>query len=150
MNKEVRKAVRTFLIDEDKVLAIKYKSGNILDFYDIPVGKIEENETSEQASIREFKEETGIDISNEIYKGKVIIEYPNKIYDFDIYVVKEYEGMPKEFEENYSMWLKSQELLEKDNTLPSIEIIKYLSRDIINLKILVNNNHKIVSICELQ
>lgn len=58
--------------------------------------------------------------------------------------------MPKEFEENYSMWLKSQELLEKDNTLPSIEIIKYLSRDIINLKILVNNNHKIVSICELQ
>ena len=28
MNKEVRKAVRTFLIDEDKVLAIKYKSGN--------------------------------------------------------------------------------------------------------------------------
>jgi len=145
MNKEVRKAVRTFLIDEDKVLAIKYKSGNVLDFYDIPGGKIEESETANQASIREFKEETGMDIISETYKGKVIIEYPNRIYEIDIYAVTDYKGSPKELKENYSMWINCNELLQKENVLPSIEILKYLSNDIINLKILVNNNHKIIS-----
>ena len=55
--KQVRKAVRTFLINDNKVIVIKYKTNKNMGYYDIPGGKIEENESAIDASIREFKEE---------------------------------------------------------------------------------------------
>lgn len=60
--KPIRKAVRTFLINDNKVIALKYTTENNNGFYDIPGGKIEDNETSVDAAIREFKEETTMDI----------------------------------------------------------------------------------------
>lgn len=149
MEKKVRKAVRTFLIENDKIVAIKYKSEMNKGYYDIPGGKIEENETSLQTSIREFKEETGIEIINPEYKGNVIIEYPNRIFDFDIYVVNKYKGEPEEFEENYSMWIDIQKLIKEEKVFPSIEILKHiLNSEDISLKIYCNENHKIINIEE--
>ena len=46
MDKKNRKAVRTFLINKNNVVAIKYKTEKNLDYYDIPGGKIEDGETS--------------------------------------------------------------------------------------------------------
>ena len=97
MEKKVRKAVRTFLIQDNKIIATKYKTKINFEYYDIPGGKIEDSETSEQASIREFKEETGIEIISQEYKGNVIIEYPNKIFDFDVYLVNIFNVTPLEF-----------------------------------------------------
>lgn len=62
MTKKIRNAVRTFLIKNNQVICIKYKIGNV-GYVDIPGGKIELNESPQKAAIREFKEETGIDIS---------------------------------------------------------------------------------------
>lgn len=67
MEKKTRKAVRVFLIEDDKIVTIKYKREMDKNYYDIPGGKIEEGETSKQAAIREFKEETGIDINRTLY-----------------------------------------------------------------------------------
>ena len=111
--KPVRKAVRTFLINDNKVIVIKYKTNKNMSYYDIPGGKIEENESAIDASIREFKEETGIEIINQKYKGNVIVEYPNMIFDFDIYLVNDYKGNPQEFEENCSMWINIEDLLNR-------------------------------------
>jgi len=146
LEKKVRKAVRTILIENNDVLAIKYKKDVNKDYYDIPGGKIEDGENSLQASIREFKEETGIDIISQQYKGHVIIEYPERIYDFDVYIVKKYTGEPLEFEENYSMWKNIQELINESNIFPSIEILKYISEDNIDIRIYCDNNHKITKI----
>lgn len=81
MNKPIRKAVRTYLMEENSIVAIKYKEKETKDFYDIPGGKIEENELSFETSIREFKEETGMVIS-QTYKGRVIVECPFLILIF--------------------------------------------------------------------
>ena len=151
MEKKTRKAVRVFLIEDDKIVTIKYKREMDKNYYDIPGGKIEEGETSKQAAIREFKEETGIDIANPIYKGKVVIEYPQKIFDFDIYMVKQYHGEPKEFGENFSMWMDIKKLIEKEKIFPSIEILKYIwSSKEISLKIDCNQNHKITKVEEVK
>ena len=41
MNKPIRKAVRCYLIKDDKVAAIKYKDGNKkAGYYEIPGGKL--------------------------------------------------------------------------------------------------------------
>ena len=85
MNKPIRKAVRCYLIKDNNVVATKYKQGNKEGYYDIPGGKIEEGELPEQTAIREMKEETGLDVKNLKYKGNMIIEYPNRIFDFDVF-----------------------------------------------------------------
>ena len=146
MDKKIRKAVRTFLINKNNVVVTKYKTQKNLDYYDIPGGKIEDGETSPEASIREFKEETGIQIINQQYKGNVIIEYPNMVFDFDVYIAIEYDGTPSEFEENYSMWINIDELLNQDKKIPSIEILKYINFENIKLKIYVDENHNILKI----
>lgn len=147
MKNRIRKAVRVFLIKDTKIMAIKYKRKIDMDYYDIPGGKIEENETSVQAAIREFKEETGIEIINPIYKGNVIVEYPKRLFDFDIYIANTYIGEPKEFEENFSMWIDIEKLIKEEKVFPSIEIIKHLShnKDIL-LTIYCDENHRITNI----
>ena len=144
--KQVRKAVRTFLINDNKVIVIKYKTNKNMNYYDIPGGKVEENESAIDASIREFKEETGIEVINQKYKGNVIIEYPNMVFDFDIYLVNDYKGNPQEFDENYSMWINIEDLLSENKKFPSVEIIKYLENHDINLKIYSDDNHNILNI----
>lgn len=144
--KEIRKAVRTFLIEDQKTVIIKYKNGINKDYFDTIGGKIENDENPIEASIREFKEETGMDIIRQDYKGNVIIEYPKKIFDFDIFVVNEYKGKPQEFEENYSMWINIGELLNETKILPSVRILEYLNSNKINLKIYSDDAHNILKI----
>lgn len=122
--KQVRKAVRTFLIEEDRVLAIKYTTNdNKLDYYDIPGGEIEEGEKSEEAAIREFKEESGIEIKNPQYAGNLVVEYPNRVFDFDVFFVSEYEGCPQQTLENISEWIKIDELLQKEKLFTTIYVL---------------------------
>ena len=93
MDKPIRKAVRCYLVKNNKVVVTKYKEGNKkAGYYEIPGGKIEEGENPEQTAIREMKEETGLKIKNLKYKGKMIIEYPNRIFDFQVFICNECEG----------------------------------------------------------
>ena len=145
MDKPIRKAVRTLLIKDNKIVVIRYKNGDNKDYYDIPGGKIEENESSKEASIREFKEETGINIFNPIKVGHVIVEYPNRIFDFDVYKVTDYEGTPQEFEENNSMWINITDLLENEKKFSCIEMLKYLDSEI-SLKIFSDEKHNVIRV----
>ena len=124
MDKPVRKAVRCYLIKDNKVVVTKYKESNKKSgYYEIPGGKIEEGETSEQTAIREMKEETGLNVKNLKYKGNMIIEYPNRIFDFNVFLCNEYEGKPQEFEENTSEWIEITELLKKEKILSNIMLL---------------------------
>lgn len=124
MDKLIRKAVRCYLIKDNKVVVTKYKDGNKKSgYYDIPGGKIEEGESPEETAIREMKEETGIDIKNLKYKGNMIIEYPNRIFDFDVFITNVSEGEPQEFEENTSEWIDIKALLQKEKILSNIMIL---------------------------
>lgn len=147
MNKKIRKAVRTYLVKDNKVVVINYKEHDN-GYYDIPGGKIEDGETSEETSIREFKEETGITIIKQHCIGHNIIEYPERIFDFDIFIVDDYSGEPLEFEENKSMWFNIDDLYKEIKLFPSIEVIKYL-KDNMNIKVDCDSNHNIITIDEI-
>ena len=124
MDKPIRKAVRCYLVKDNKVVVTKYKEGKKkAEYYDIPGGKIEGEETPEQTAIREMKEETGLKIKNLKYKGKMIIEYPNRIFDFEVFICNECEGKPQDFEENTSEWIEINELLKKEKILSNIMIL---------------------------
>lgn len=154
MDKPIRKAVRCYLIKDNEVVVTKYKKGNKKEgYYDIPGGKIEEGETPKQTAIREMKEETGIEIQNLKYKGIMTIEYPDRLFIFDTFITKEYEGEPQEFEENTSEWIDIDELLKKEKILSNIILLdKFLIKGLIddnrnfNLHIKVDEQENILGI----
>ncbi len=154
MDKPIRKAVRCYLIKDNEVVVTKYKKGNKKEgYYDIPGGKIEEGESPKQTAIREMKEETGIEIQNLKYKGIMTIEYPNRMFIFDTFISKEYEGEPQEFEENTSEWIDIDELLKKEKILSNIILLdKFLIKGLIddnrnfNLHIKVDEQENILEI----
>lgn len=136
MDKSVRKAVRCYLIKDSKVLVTKYKKGNKAEYYDIPGGKIEDGELPEKTAIREMKEETGVVVKNLKCKGNMIVEYPNRIFNLDIFVTNDSEGEPQEFEENISEWIDINELLQKEKRLSNIIVL-----DTKYIKGLINDNY---------
>ena len=147
MNKKIRKAVRTYLIKNNKVVVIRYRQHDN-GYYDIPGGKIEDGETPDETSIREFKEETGIIITKQHYIGHNTIEYPDRIFDFEIFFVEDYIGEPQEFDENDSMWINIDDLYKEDKIFPSVVAIKYLKNDMI-LKIECDINENIINVDEM-
>ena len=154
MDKPIRKAVRCYLIKDNEVVVTKYKKGNKKEgYYDIPGGKIEEGESPKQTAIREMKEETGIEIQNLKYKGIMTIEYPDRLFIFDTFITKEYEGELQEFEENTSEWIDIDELLKKEKILSNIILLdKFLIKGLIddnrnfNLHIKVDEQENILGI----
>ena len=147
-----RKAVRCFLIENEKVMVTRYKDKNRkAGYYEIPGGKIEQNEYPRDTAIREFKEETGMDIKNLTYKGKMTLEYPDRRFYFDLFRTNTYAGTPQDFEENTSQWIEIPELLSKEKRLTTILLlekpyISYLLDDEnrINLYVKVNEDEKVL------
>jgi len=75
---EQRKTVRVVLLDDDNLASVLYLGK--YNFYMMPGGGIEENETPEQALHRETQEETGCD--SEIICNLGIIEENSLIYNY--------------------------------------------------------------------
>lgn len=147
--KPIRKDVRTILIKDDKVLAIKYLTDKNNGFYDIPGGKIEDGETNFATSIRECLEETGIRIINQKYVGNLIIEYPDMIFDFDVMICDEYVGNPSVFGKNEAMWIKIENLINQEKRFPCVDILKpvyekYFKFGNFKIKLIVDKNHNLL------
>ena len=92
-------------------------------------------------------------IQNIKYKGIMTIEYPDRMFIFDTYISKEYEGEPQEFEENTSEWIDIDELLKKEKILSNIILLdKFLIKGLIedncnfNLHIKVDEQENILRI----
>ena len=146
----IRYAVRVFAFKDNKVACIKYKNNN-KDYFDIPGGRIENGETEIQTCIREFKEETGMDIDDLRWIGNIEIIYPNKKYVIKVYITNKINGIPKEFNDNHSYWLPINELKEKEKRfaithLLDDNLIKYFKSKKINILFTCDNNHNITNI----
>lgn len=91
--KNIRVGVYGLLLRDNKILMIKKSRGPYKGKFDLPGGKIEDNESMEEALKREFIEETGLDIevndfiamneSDEYYKN-------DKGEDRNIYLIGSY------------------------------------------------------------
>lgn len=91
-------------------------------------GKVEQNETKEQALIRECKEELNIMLNVGDVFVKVVHEYPDITVHLTLFNVMIVEGIPQKLEHNDIKWITSAEIPNYDFCPADEEILIKLKR----------------------
>jgi 8-oxo-dGTP diphosphatase / 2-hydroxy-dATP diphosphatase len=94
------------IIKENKILLGMKKRGFGQSRWNGFGGKLIENETIQQAMIREFKEECNLDVEESRKQGIIEFEFKDNpdILEVHIYKILKYSGEPKETEEMLPKW----------------------------------------------
>lgn len=79
--------------------------------WEFPGGKLEANESPDEALVRELKEELGLIVSKYSFLGEIVHQYPERHVELLVYHVTEFGGIPQCLEGQIALkWLFSQEL----------------------------------------
>ena len=97
---------------KNEVLLGKRTKGSLMGYWEFPGGKIEPNETPEEALFREFQEELGVEIGRS--KQMEPIEYHYDHYDVLLvpYKIIDYIGYPSGLEGQELIWCATDQLRE--------------------------------------
>ena len=111
---------------DNKILATKRGYGEFINMWEFPGGKIESNETKEEALIREIKEELDCTIEPTKFALDLEYQYPAFYLKMSCFEAVIKEGTPKLLEHNDARWLKKDQL-DDINWIPAdIKIVNYL------------------------
>ena len=94
--------------------------------WEFPGGKIEPNETKENAIVREIKEELDIDIQVERYLSEKVFNYPEKDINLIALECKKLNGDIKLLEHEDYRWVANLELENFDFAPADIFIVEKL------------------------
>lgn len=97
---------------------------------EFPGGKVEENETPEQALARELEEEIGIQLLSAFPYEHFRFEYPTKVIEFFFYLVEEWVGEPFGREGQEGFWIHQSELEEGQFPPANMELIGKLKAEV--------------------
>ena len=108
---EWTEATLTYLIDGKDVLLIEKKRGHGAGNFNGPGGKLEDGETPEEAAVREFREETKVEVEN-LEKVAELKFYFGGDPDQHVHVfmTEEYSGNSEETEEARPEWFQIEDI----------------------------------------
>lgn len=107
--------VASVIVKDNKILCCKRGPGRDLEgYYEFPGGKIEVNETKEEALIREIKEELNIDIIINKYLTTINHEYNTFNLTMHVYICSLINENPILIVHTESMWCNKDKLKELD------------------------------------
>lgn len=121
--------VAAIIKKDNQILATKRGYGEFINMWEFPGGKIEDNETKEEALIREIKEE--LDCTIEVTKFALDLEYqyPTFYLKMSCYEAIIKEGTPRLLEHNDARWLTKDQLDSVNWISADITIIDYLKEN---------------------
>jgi 8-oxo-dGTP diphosphatase len=110
----------------EKIFATERGYGEFKGFWEFPGGKIEANETREQALVRELKEELAVEIKVENFLCTINYDYPSFHLTMHCFYCSIIKGELTLLEHQSAKWLKVNEL-DSVKWLPAdIEVIEIL------------------------
>ena len=127
MNPTVRVAAAVLFDAARRVLIAQRPEGKYLGgFWEFPGGKLDADETTEQALARELREELGIETRGCHRLLQLRHHYPDREVVLDVFVVEDFAGVPAALEGQPLQWvaptaLAQQRLLPAD--LPIVDAI---------------------------
>ncbi|OWT33617.1 DNA mismatch repair protein MutT [Methanobrevibacter sp. 87.7] len=117
--------VAAIIKKDNKILATQRGYGEFKGQWEFPGGKIKENETKEEALIREIKEELNADISIDKFVTDVEYQYPDFYLYMSCYLCTS-KSKIELLEHMNAKWLNKDEL-NSVNWLPAdIKVVEYL------------------------
>lgn len=111
---KIIRVVAAIIIDDGKVFATQRGYGEFKDGWEFPGGKIETNETPEDAIIREIKEELDTEIQVMELLDTVEYDYPNFHLSMDCFICKIKSGDLVLKEHESAVWLSKDNLYSVD------------------------------------
>ena len=115
----------------DMVLIAKRSSGdkNVFGKWEFPGGKVEENESEEDAIEREIREEFELIIKAKSFITNNICEYPKKTINLKLYLCEYIKGTFKLHDHSEYKWVKINDLLDYDLAPADIPLAKFIKGD---------------------
>ena len=110
--------VAAIIKDGNKIFATQRGYGEFKDGWEFPGGKVEPNETSKQAIVREIKEELDTTIQVEEYFDTVEYDYPNFHLSMECFICTILEGNLTLLEHESAKWL-TKDTLDLVDWLPA-------------------------------
>ena len=124
--------VAAIIHKDNKILATKRGYGEFINQWEFPGGKMEENETKEEALIREIKEELNVEIEITNFALDLEYQYPTFYLKMSCYDCIIKKGTPKLLEHNDARWLSRDEL-DDVNWIPAdIAAVDYLKETMVD------------------
>ena len=110
MDKKIVKVVAAVIKKDNKIYATQRGYGEFKGGWEFPGGKIEENETSQEALIREIKEELETVIKVNDLIDTIEYDYPNFYLSMDCFWCEIVSGNLVLVEAEDAKWLSKEEL----------------------------------------
>lgn len=113
--------------EENKVLLTKRLANkHLAGYWEFPGGKIEENESVEDALVREIKEEIGISIQASSYLQKITHRYDSHTVTLHVYKTKNFIGEINCLEVDSYEWVNINKLDTYQLPPANVKIVKHL------------------------
>lgn len=118
--------VASIIKSGEKIFATERGYGEFKGFWEFPGGKIEANETREQALVRELKEELAVEIKVENFLCTINYDYPTFHLTMHCFYCSIIKGELTLLEHQSAKWLKVNELNSVKWLPADIEVIEIL------------------------
>lgn len=125
--KTVRVAA-AIIIANDKVLAAQRGYGEFKDGWEFPGGKLEANETGEQACVREIHEELHVTVGNLTHLCTIEHDYDTFHLSMECYTCTIEDGSINDTEHENLCWLDASQLWDVDWLPADVKVVHELER----------------------
>ena len=126
MNRTIKVAA-AIIIKEGRFFATQRGYGAWKDWWEFPGGKVEAGETSEEALVREIKEELDTLVSVDEFVTTVEYDYPEFHISMDCFICSVISGELKLLEHESARWLPLSDPWQVKWLPSDIEVIKKLT-----------------------
>ena len=129
-NRKTIKAVAAVIRDENRVLATQRGYGDFKGGWEFPGGKIEEDETPQEALVREIREELEVEIQVRELIDTIEHDYPTFHLSMDCFWAEIVSGELVLKEHEAAKWLTKEELDSVEWLPADIALIEKIRREI--------------------